>query len=80
MHFDPYTEAEVNKMPLIMGFLNKYTNRWVSIHRHPEDINKVVTMSYPKAANGGVAMVIPRVRVIWKDVAEWFIGKLPDGC
>jgi len=53
------TEAEVQRYPLIHTFVNEWRQRWVYIHEHPTDEAKVITMGYPMAAGGGVAMVSP---------------------
>ena len=68
------TEADVQKLPLIHTFVNKWRQRWVYIHEHPLDADKVVTMGYPMAAGGGVAFVPPVICVEQKEAYRHVIG------
>lgn len=69
---DKLTEAEVQQLPLIHGFRNEWRQRHVYIHAHPTDETKVITMGYPLAASGGIALVKPVIcvedRKLYEDI------------
>jgi hypothetical protein len=69
------TEAEVQKFPLIHTFRNEWRQRWVYIHKHPTDETKVVTMGYPMAASGGVALVSPVICIEDKKAYEQILSR-----
>jgi len=68
-------ESEVQKLPLIHSFINKWRHRYVYIHEHPTDLTKVITMGYPLSARGGIALVKPVICVEDKETYYHILTK-----